>query len=169
MSRLTTAAHSAGWRGGAWRSLAASHRALSRVLATTLAWTSRGRRRRERDVGDEHPGKPAPTPLPSSIGTIVQGLLPMIATSELAAGRVRDAGDPGCRAHTISEESWRRLPQAGNVSNGLLHPRDAPNAFSMGASGPIARGKPGGGYEESRWWSSDGDVDSQLKNPQLIC
>ena len=92
----------------------------------------------------------------------MQGLLPMIATSELAAaGRSRAAGEPGCRAHTnragwsTGDGVWRLPQEAGKVSNnGLLHPRDAPNALSMGERGTIARGKPGcGGYD--RGLSSD--------------
>ena len=74
------------------------------------------------------------------MGRHVQGLLLMIATSELAMGRVRVAGHPGWLTD-VSIGVFRRLAQAGNVSDGLLHPRDAPDAFSMGESGTIARGK----------------------------
>ena len=80
-------------------------------------------------------------PLPSRMGRHVQGLLLMIATSELAMGRVRVAGHPGCLTDDLSIGVFRRLAQAGNVSDGLLHPRDAPDALSMGESGTIARGK----------------------------
>ena len=88
-------------------------------------------------------------PLPSRMGRHVQGLLLMIATSELAMGRVRVAGQPGCRAQAsragwsagdVSIGACRRLAQAGNVSDGLLHPRDAPDALTIGESGTIALG-----------------------------
>ena len=69
-------------------------------------------------------------PLPSRMGRHVQGLLLMIATSELAMGRVRVAGHPGCLRDVVSIGVFRRLAQVATCPmvscTRAMHPTRSP-------------------------------------------